>query len=83
MCIEICGDSIRIHDTVGLCDDGNVVSGDGCSKICDIETGWTCSGGSPTTRDTCIEICGDSLSVGGLPCDDGNVINGDGCSSTC
>eukprot|EP00347_Sterkiella_histriomuscorum_P013733 403363576 len=82
-CIEICGDSIRINNTVGLCDDGNVVSGDGCSKICDIETGWTCSGGSPTSRDACVETCGDGLSVGGLECDDGNILNGDGCSSTC
>jgi hypothetical protein len=35
------------------CDDGNTVNGDGCSGQCMIEAGWTCSGGSPTSRDYC------------------------------
>ena len=26
------------------CDDGNAVSGDGCSATCQIETGWACTG---------------------------------------
>ena len=31
-------------NTGETCDDGGVVNGDGCSSICTIETGWTCSG---------------------------------------
>lgn len=83
-CIELCGDGIRINTTsTTLCDDSNRVSGDGCSKLCDIERGWVCSGGSPTSKDTCYEICGDGIHGGGVECDDGNTANGDGCSSTC
>jgi cysteine-rich repeat protein len=26
------------------CDDGNTTSGDGCSAVCQIESGWTCTG---------------------------------------
>jgi len=29
------------------CDDGNTLSGDGCSDKCVIEIGFSCSGGSP------------------------------------
>ncbi len=36
-----------------------------------IETGYKCSGGSPTSKDTCTEICGDGITLGILPCDDG------------
>lgn len=43
-----------------------------------IESGWTCSGGSSTTADTCKEICGDGMNLGGNACDDGNTVNGDG-----
>ena len=52
------------------CDDGNVVSGDGCSSICLIE--------SPQEP-----VCGNGVKEGSEECDDGNNINGDGCSSTC
>ncbi|CDW88903.1 UNKNOWN [Stylonychia lemnae] len=50
-CVEICGDGKNF----GLfdCDDGNNSDGDGCSGSCEIETDWTCSGGSKTTADTC------------------------------
>ena len=33
----------------GYCDDGNSVNSDGCSSICAVETGWTCTSGSATT----------------------------------
>lgn len=59
------------------------MSGDGCSALCKTELGYTCSGGSPTTADTCTEVCGDGISLGILGCDDGNLIDGDGCSSSC
>jgi cysteine-rich repeat protein len=37
----ICGDSIL--DPGEECDDGNTAAGDGCSDICLIEDGWTCT----------------------------------------
>ena len=65
------------------CDDGNTVNGDGCTQYCNVETGWTCNGGTDTSPDTCTEICGDGYDYGNYPCDDGNLVDGDGCSSTC
>ena len=46
-----CGNSLR--ETGEECDDGNTISGDGCSASCYIEYGWTCVGGSTTSKDTC------------------------------
>lgn len=52
--------------------------------------GYTCSGGSHTVADTCVEVCGDGLNLAAdaptlstTNCDDGNVVDNDGCSSTC
>lgn len=48
--MELCGDGKKF----GLeCDDGNNVDGDGCSLDCKTEPGYTCSGGSPDSRDKC------------------------------
>ena len=63
------------------CDDSNLVSGDGCSSSCQIETGYQCSGGNSTTKDQCNEICGDGKNMGEVQCDDGNTQNDDGCNS--
>lgn len=49
-CQEICGDG-RLY--VLPCDDGNTVSGDGCSSTCSIEANYTCQGGSTTTASIC------------------------------
>lgn len=68
------------------CDDGNTICGDGCSSMCTIEPGWTCLGGSSTSRDTCSDICGDGFVMrrdSASYCDDGNLDCGDGCSSSC
>ena len=51
------------------CDDGNTVSGDGCSSTCQNES---------TTP-----YCGDGIVNGNEQCDDGNNVNGDGCSADC
>jgi cysteine-rich repeat protein len=61
----VCGDGIL--DVGEECDDGNTVSGDGCSSVCVIEF---CGDG----------IVQAGL---GEQCDDGNTIAGDGCSPTC
>ena len=52
------------------CDDGNTVSGDGCSSTC--------------TTESTSGHCGDGIvDVATEQCDDGNTASGDGCSSTC
>ncbi len=63
-----CGDGVV--DSGEQCDDGNTVSGDGCSSVCKIETAGS--------------ICGDGIvDVATEGCDDGNTVSGDGCSSDC
>jgi cysteine-rich repeat protein len=65
-------------------DDGDLIDGDGWDLSWTIEAGWTCNGGSPTTADTWIDICGDGL-VMNRPmgkCDDGNTGDGDGCDNS-
>ena len=59
------------------CDDGNDISGDGCSEDCQVEEGWVCSGLN------CETVCGDKIIAGQEDCDDGNQISNDGCSSSC
>ncbi len=49
------------------CDDGDNLSGDGCSKDCEIEE----------------DECGDSTLNAGEQCDDGNTQSGDGCDASC
>jgi cysteine-rich repeat protein len=65
------------------CDDGNVVSGDGCSRGCQIEACWAC--GTCGTNVPCVPtpICGDGVLTYPERCDDGNNQGGDGCSADC
>ena len=61
-----CGDGI-VNGTEE-CDDGNTISGDGCSSVCKTEVGK----------------CGDGIvDVATESCDDGNRTSGDGCSANC
>ncbi len=76
-CTEICGDGLNMGGQLE-CDDGDRIDGDGCSKDCKIEKGWTCLRNSGTP-DICFEICGDGVNLGGVQCDDGNREQGDGC----
>ena len=73
-------------------DDGNTVSGDGCSADWStIEPGYICSGSvctrwtggkSPDApKSSCIIQCGDGFRAGSEVWDDGNTSSGDGCSS--
>jgi cysteine-rich repeat protein len=74
VCIELCGNRMRpnhYNQTVAMhyeqCDDGNKMSGDGCSDLCEVEVGFTCTGATfrpESPGDMCTEICGDSLVVG-------------------
>ena len=79
--VNSCGDGTVAGNEE--CDDGNTVSGDGCSSTCAVEAGYTC----PTPGKACkkIEFCGDgvvNLDIG-EQCDDGNALSGDGCSAVC
>lgn len=38
-----CGNGIQEVENVEECDDGNMDAGDGCSEVCRIEPGWTCT----------------------------------------
>jgi len=66
------------------CDDGNTVSGDGCSSQCKLECDWTCgmSGGCPPCGMS-QPACGNGIQTFDEECDDGNVASGDGCSASC
>lgn len=73
-----CGDgTLQDYES---CDDGNQVSGDGCSSYCELEHGWICL----TDGQACIaESCGDGIVAGGEECDDGNRRTRDGCNYFC
>jgi cysteine-rich repeat protein len=64
------------------CDDGNTVSGDGCSANClVVELGFSCS----WAGQLCLPIarCGDGRVTAPESCDDGNRAEGDGCAPNC
>jgi len=63
---NFCGDG-NLNPLAEQCDDGNRVSGDGCSDMCEVEA---------------IE-CGNERVEAGEECDDGNLIDCDDCSSIC
>lgn len=62
----LCGNNILEFGET--CDDGNTVSGDGCSSTCQSEIAI---------------VCGNGILEIGEQCDDGNTVSGDGCSATC
>ena len=69
-CFPICGDGLIVGTET--CDDGNQMSGDGCSAICLVE---------PNTAS-----CGDRMISGAEQCDDGTDNGGTiygGCTSDC
>jgi len=78
----VCGDG-KINRSDEKCDDGNNVSGDGCTANClQIEANHVC----PTPGQTCVStiVCGDGkISAGAETCDDANIKPGDGCDATC
>ncbi len=73
-CLPItCGDGIV--SATEACDDGNSSSGDGCNILCNIETGWACTG-EPST---CTVLCGNNQLDAGEQCD-GAQLGGQGCT---
>ena len=84
-CVDTCGDGIKhlaLSLSGHLCDDGNLIDGDGCNRYCKPERGWICEPTSPGKADRCYEVCGDGRRVK-EECDDGNAKSGDGCSAKC
>src|SRR5690606_30779019 len=73
-----CGDGRLEEDE--QCDDGNRLSGDGCSSDCRIEPNFGCVDGG---RCLFAGLCGDGRLEGLEECDDGNRIGQDGCSANC
>ena len=44
-------------------EDGNITPGDGWDQNWNIELGMTCTGGSISSKDTWIAICGDGIRI--------------------
>jgi len=81
------------------CDDGNSISGDGCSATCQDEglcgngvfdvSSETCDDGNKVSGDGCSSTCqkegtcGNSAVEAGETCDDGNTASMDGCNGAC
>ena len=96
-CVDcnVCGNGV-VEDGEA-CDDGNRVSGDGCSASCTVEScgdgivegDEQCDDGNQDFGDGCTpwcrrQGCGDGeLDVATEECDDGNRDPGDGCDSQC
>jgi len=80
------------------CDDGNLVSGDGCDDSCIDEfcgdgtvndTSEECDDGNTVSDDGCSATCIDEFCGDGIvndvseACDDGGTVDGDGCNAIC
>jgi len=89
-----CGDGIVQEPEE--CDDGNIINGDGCNVLCQLEfcgdgivqAPEQCDDGNIINGDGCnvlcqLEFCGDGIVQEPEECDDGNIIRGDGCSAAC
>jgi fibro-slime domain-containing protein len=77
---EGCGDGINNQGGIEVCDDGNVLPGDGCNGACKVEKNWECPKQGKCTR---LIVCGDKQIGAGEVCDDGNTVDNDGCNATC
>jgi uncharacterized repeat protein (TIGR03806 family) len=91
----LCGDGFLTPPEA--CDDGNTVSGDGCTSSCVVEVcgdGIVNNGGAeecePPATALCTDgcttrapSCGDGYQTPPEQCEDGNVVDGDGCTSSC
>ena len=93
-CNVVCGDGATAGDEE--CDDGNTVSGDGCSSTCHrgdlrrrrVDFGEECDDGNTADGDGCDADCLSRAAATAPPdpgeeCDDGNRDGGDGCDEHC
>lgn len=56
------------------CDDGNNVSGDGCSSTCKVESGWICTWAKNNGKSTCVPKCGNGIIDDDYIDDFGNIV---------
>lgn len=98
VCIDIggCGDGIIEAEAGEVCDDGNILEGDGCSADCKsnetcgngiVDAGETCDDGNTVNGDGCssncgLESCGDRIVEPGEECDTGPS-DTPGCNRNC
>ena len=77
-----CGNGIKEEGEV--CDDGNRIDGDGCSRDCYGYSGWECVE-NERGKSECTQVCGNGVLEieKGEECDDGNQEWDDGCSLFC
>ena len=85
---NVCG-NFEVEGSEG-CDDGNLISNDGCENTCKKSTGQTCSGDTQCDSNLCNNgvcqppnVCGNFEVEGSEACDDGNQVPGDGCEIDC
>ena len=52
-CQEICGDGVLFSSNHDVCDDGNTVSGDGCSSNCIVEDFYRCTNTDTFSASVC------------------------------
>ena len=89
VCSPVCGDDILISPEEECEDhDGGPTSLDGCSSVCKVETGFTCTTNfdfptAPTDLTVCTPICGDGKVMAGEVCDDGTETDLAGCNADC
>ncbi|MGB5375694.1 MAG: leucine-rich repeat domain-containing protein [Polyangiales bacterium] len=86
-----CGNGVL--DGSESCDDGNLMTGDGCSNICLLEDGEPCADNAQCESTICdtvdsntcepVNTCGNGAVEVGEGCDDGNAVAGDGCGPEC
>jgi cysteine-rich repeat protein len=94
LCAGVCGNGIMEGGEV--CDDNNVIDGDGCDSTCRptgcgsgaVSGGELCDDGNLADGDGCDSnctptACGNGIHSPNEQCEDGNTIDGDGCDSTC
>lgn len=89
---NVCGNGKR--EGLEMCDDGNLVAGDGCDGVCKLEEGqgchlsFQCGAGLVCNKrgsHTCVpaDECGNGVIEGTEVCDDGNSIDSDLCTNAC
>ena len=94
LCTTLCGDGVVAGAEV--CDDGNLLDGDGCDNNCTVSAcgngvvggSETCDDGNVIDDDGCdsnctTTACGNAILTSGEVCDDGNIVDNDGCDSNC
>ena len=88
---DVCGNGRVVEAAGETCDDGNLISSDGCSSTCESECGFLCSsiwGTVPGAgalqygffNSSCIAEYGDGKRRMDEECDDGNMETNDGCA---